>query len=82
MTSNAAWRGRGSHGTVVKNSHIFLFGGRGGTTRVASDNVLFNDVWKSGDEGRTWEMVTDDAGWAPRDGFAFGALEPCAVSLL
>ena len=81
ITANAAWRGRGSHGTVVKNSHIFLFGGRGGKTRLANDNVLFNDIWKSGDEGRTWELVSDDPGWAPRDGFAFGALEPCHVSL-
>ena len=80
ITQHAPWRGRGSHGTVVKNSHIFLFGGRGGDTRVADTNMLFSDVWKSGDEGRTWELVTEDAGWAPRDGFAFGALEPCEVS--
>ena len=39
-----------------------------------------NFVYRSGDEGRSWELVTEDAGWAPRDGFAFGALEPCAVS--
>ena len=33
VTSNAPWQGRGSFGTVVKNSYIFVFGGRGGQLR-------------------------------------------------
>jgi hypothetical protein len=77
IVANAPWKGRGAFGTVVKNSHIFVFGGRGGEVRVGNSDVLFNDVWKSGDGGLTWVLVTKDPGFTPRDAFAFGSLEPC-----
>ena len=64
-----------------KNSHIFLFGGHVAVRRAWLRTMYcLTSVWKSGDAGFTWELVTEDAGWAPRDAFAFGALEPCAVS--
>ena len=77
VTPNAPWAGRGAFGVVVKSSHIFLFGGRGGNVDVANSNVLFSDVWKSKDGGVNWLLVSDNPGFTPRDAFAFGALEPC-----
>ena len=44
---------------------------------TASNNILFNDIWKSKDGAKTWELITNNPGFEPRDAFAFGVLEPC-----
>jgi hypothetical protein len=84
VTAKAPWRGRGSFGTVVKSSSIFIFAGRGGDIRQSTGDVLFSDVWKwtPGLNGNPtneglWELVSNNPGFTPRDSFAFGSLEPC-----
>jgi hypothetical protein len=72
MTSDAGWEPRAGLSSVVFGGELFVMGGSqnddssiggpGGPARL-----YFNDVWKSRD-GSSWELVTDDAPWAPRAG--------------
>ena len=71
------WRARGGHKVLVHQNTLWLMGGRAGTMRVAKDNPLFNDIWKSTD-GLNWELVMKSAEWGPRDEFAAGVLQPTA----
>ncbi len=43
------------------NGHLVLTGGQ-------SLMTFYNDVWRSADQGRTWEQVCADAPWEPRAG--------------
>ena len=48
---------------VVKDGDFFAFGGDNGFA-----GPYFNDVWKSSDEGRTWELLIEHAAWSARTG--------------
>lgn len=72
-TDSAKWAGRAGLSAIVFKGEIYVMGGSfnddpavigGPPTRV-----YFNDVYKSAD-GKTWELVTDSAPWAPRAGAA------------
>ncbi len=60
---SAPWPGRRSHGAVVFNGKIWIFGG------ITDNDKYLNDVWVS-DDGINWQKVQDNAGWSPRKGFA------------
>ena len=74
-TADAGWEGRAGLSSIVYGDDIYVFGGSknddsavigpGGVPRV-----YFNDVWKSSDDGATWQEVTDEAPWEPRAGAA------------
>ena len=61
MTSNAAWPGRYSFSSVaMPDGSIVVMGG------VGYNAVVFNDVWRSTDDGATWTEMTPGAGWSAR----------------
>ena len=50
---------RRRHQVVVKDDEMYLIGGNGNSARL-------NDVWKSTDNGETWEEVTENAAFTAR----------------
>jgi len=64
MNSSAGWEGRAYHTSVVlQDGSIVLMGG------LRSDPMkLFNDVWRSSDNGVTWIRMNTSAGWLERYG--------------
>lgn len=76
QTPNAGFnpRAAGSLSYQESTGKLFYFGGSNGLLPPfgAGKTKLFNDVWMSADEGKTWSMVTKNAGWAPREGLSGG----------
>lgn len=67
---NSRWSPRAGGIAVVKGDYIYMIGGEVGficEPLPFCDPPYFNDVWRSKD-GANWELVTADAGWAPRPG--------------
>lgn len=74
-TSNLRWEGRAGLSSIVYRDELYVFGGSknddssiigpGGPARI-----YFNDVWKSSDDGATWQQMTQAAPWEPRAGAA------------
>ena len=71
-TADQRWAGRAGLSVVVFKNDIYVMGGSfnddpavigGPPTRV-----YFNDVWKSSDNGQSWDLVTAEAPWAKRAG--------------
>ena len=52
-------RSWGACGLALVDSSVFLFAGR-------DDVAQLNDVWRSSDFTRTWQLVTDNAAWSDR----------------
>lgn len=72
-TDAAPWRGRAGLSAVSLGDDVFvLAGSENDDASIIGPNgperLYYNDVWRSGDGGRSWELVTDDAPWAPRAG--------------
>ena len=74
MTPAAPWEGRAGLSAAVLDGSMYVFGGS-----VNDDSAViggppvreyFNDVWKSRDNGRTWEEVNSEAPWSERAGAA------------
>lgn len=79
LDGNATFTPRLGGASSSDASYIFLAGGAvlssppSNSTANASmfQNVTFlNDVWRSADGGRTWEVAVAEAPWAPRAGHA------------
>ena len=66
----SGWTGRAGLQAVQLGPDLFIMGGRTPTPSPANPlgSVLWNDVWKSRDLGRTWQKV-GDAPWAARGYF-------------
>jgi hypothetical protein len=65
-----AARAAGSLQYQEATGKVFYMAGSDGLLPPAGfGTTLFNDVWVSNDEGKTWELATADAGWAAREGF-------------
>jgi len=61
MTTHAGWPVRSFPGVVAPaDGSIVVMGGLGG------NGVPMNDVWRSTDDGATWEQVNTSAGWSAR----------------
>lgn len=61
MTEHADWSARDGHTSVVlSDGSILLMGGGSGITNT------FNDVWRSDDQGATWQLITENAEWSRR----------------
>ena len=62
MAAHAGWSPRSFHTTVaMSDGSIILMGGDDDT-----DGLYLNDVWRSTDNGATWEEVTASAPWPGR----------------
>merc|ERR1719329_112907 len=69
----APWEGRHRHGMLQFKGCSYVIGGT--TTRTDSTGKSvqwnFNDVWKSCDSGASWDVLTKNAPWLPREGFGY-----------
>lgn len=73
-TSKAEWSPRAGMETAIIGSEVFLMGGDHDVPVFSSKGPNFNDVWKSGDGGRSWQFV-DTADWITRTGQKCAQLE-------
>lgn len=72
LTKAAPWPERHRHGMLFFKDCNYIFGGTT-TKNTTAGHVQFNynDVWRSCDEGKSWDSVTKSAQWSPREGFAY-----------
>lgn len=83
VTANAPWRGREGHTAVaLPDGSIVLMGGS--YWHSDEDRDIFNDVWRSQDQGQTWELMTDEDArrWHPTDGHATVVLSDGSIVLI
>jgi hypothetical protein len=64
VTAAAEWSPRIAGGLVEFKGKMWLLGGTE-NYYFGDDDSLKNDVWSS-EDGKTWELETDNAGWSPR----------------
>jgi PKD repeat protein len=65
MTANAEWTARFGFSTnVLPDGSIVMIGGYGGADPL--DYHYLNDVWRSTDNGASWQQVTGNAAFSPR----------------
>lgn len=64
VTAYAGWSPRLASGIVNFKGKMWILGGTE-NYYFGNNHHLKNDVWSSSD-GKKWELVTPDAGWAPR----------------
>ena len=71
MTEHAEWSGRAGLSAIVYKNEIYVMGGSVNDDSSITPNgparIYYNDVWKS-KNGEDWELVTENAPWAPRAG--------------
>ena len=70
VTANAPWQARAGLAATVHNGTIVVAGGcynipNSGTPPKRG---FFNDVWRSDDNGQTWQVATKAAPWSGRSG--------------
>lgn len=65
------WAGRAGLQAVELRNRLYVMGGRTPDPTVLNPfgSTLWNDVWVSGDVGKTWRQVTNGAPWAARGYF-------------
>lgn len=64
VAENAGWQARSGPRLLSFNNRLFLVAGEIGFT----DDTQLVDVWSSGDDGKTWEIVTSAPAYSPRSG--------------
>ena len=64
-TKAAGWSPRAAGALVIFKDKMWVLGGIGNYFFSKGDETLSNDVWSSSN-GKDWELVTANAGWAPR----------------
>lgn len=69
VTDNAGWEARAGGIAVVKDGYLYMIGGENGFICFPGTPCppYFNDVWRT-KNGKNWELVTSDGGWAKRPG--------------
>jgi PKD repeat protein len=77
VNANAAWPARfGLRSVVMPDGSIVIMGGQSSTSN------FFNDVWRSTDEGYTWNEVNASAGWPARAGFNIVVMPDNSIVLM
>jgi hypothetical protein len=67
VASSAPWQARRGHGAAEFNGRLWVMGGSLSSGRKdQTPNRQLNDVWSSSN-GITWESVTPNAAWGPRE---------------
>ena len=61
MSAKSGWGKRCYPEVDLIQGHLILTGGQ-------SLRTFYNDVWRSADQGRSWQQVNAEAPWAPRAG--------------
>ena len=64
VTRNAEWEGRAGLQAIDLGKDLFVMGGRGAFNPFQT--TIYQDVWKSGDQGESWEKVSGPAEWPAR----------------
>ena len=64
---HAEWQGRAGLQAVALGQELLVMGGRGPFNPLFGTE-LFNDVWSSSDQGRSWQKISD-AEWSARGYF-------------
>lgn len=64
-TDHAEWSKRYDHAATVFNNKLWVVGGY--NSGVVQGDPYYEDVWSSSD-GKSWELVVDDAPWLGRRG--------------
>jgi len=64
VTRNAEWEGRAGLQAIDLGKDLFVMGGRGAFNPIQT--TIYQDVWKSGDHGESWEKVSGPAEWPAR----------------
>lgn len=65
ITANAEWPARFAFSSnVLPDGSIVVIGGHGGDP---SNYHYLNDVWRSTDNGATWQIMTGNGTWQPRN---------------
>ena len=78
MNSSSGWGTRYLQSAVaLPDKSIVLMGGRWG-----SSSQVYNDVWRSTDEGATWTQQNASAGWPARYGQSAVALPDSSIVLM
>jgi uncharacterized delta-60 repeat protein len=78
QTASAGWSPRAEHSTVVmSDGSIVLMGGE-----INSFNSLYNDTWRSTDNGATWTEINASAGWSARGGHCSVVMPDGSVVLM
>ena len=69
LTDSASWAPRAGAAVVVKDGYMYLLGGEDGFVCTVESRCppYYNDVWRSSD-GEAWELIIEEADWAPRPG--------------
>ena len=77
VNSSAGWSARSGHTSVVmSDGSIVLMGG------LDSHVTSLNDVWRSTDNGSTWQQMTAGAGWSPRNFHSSVAMPDGSIVLI
>lgn len=77
IAADAGWAPREHLSTILMpDGSIIVSGGT-----LPSGTTMFNDVWRSADNGATWTRVTANAGWSPRYGHSMIVMEDGSIIL-
>lgn len=68
VTDRAPWKARAATALQVRQGKMYLMGGSDGLLAPIGNGTLFNDVWVSEDEGKSWVEATPAAPWPAREG--------------
>ena len=73
MTAAAPWEGRAGLSAIALGNDLYVMAGSQNDDEAIggggpAPRIYYNDVWKSSDDGATWQQMTADAPWAPRAG--------------
>ena len=78
LNPNAVWSARHGHSSVVlPDGSIVLIGGLGG-----SSNTVYNDTWRSTDNGATWTLLNASSGWEARNDFSSVVLSDGSIVMM
>jgi len=76
--ASSGWSGRDSQAVVtMPDGSIVLMGGTD-----ATGSTLFNDTWRSTDNGATWSRVNASSGWSGRQGHTAVAMPDGSIVLM
>jgi len=64
VVAHAPWEPRAYHFSLYLNNYLYVIGGQGGD----GFSDFFDDIWRSNDFGKTWELVVEHAPFGKRAG--------------
>jgi hypothetical protein len=83
MTATAGWSLRGYQSVVaLPDGSVEVMGGIGDGGCKGCGAVIYNDVWRSTDNGITWTQVTEKANWSARTHQSTVALPDSSIVLM